>query len=85
MFRGLFVGGECLSKQVYLRCTNPGCGKMTPVYSEVVPGEEYTCVFCGFLFNAPEDVVEVVGKRRDRVKKPVRREVKPENRNLTKP
>ena len=59
---------------------------MNPVYSEVKPGEEHVCVFCGFLFKAPAEAVEVVGDRKpERGKKRRQRAVKPENRNMRKP
>ncbi|MBN2334799.1 hypothetical protein JXL21_04515 [Candidatus Bathyarchaeota archaeon] len=72
---------------VYLKCSNPGCGKQNPVYGDIVPGKEYTCIFCGCVFKAPEKTnVETVDKiKRSRGKKPRRKESRPENRNLRKP
>ncbi len=69
---------------VYLKCSS--CGGLNPVGSEVKPGEEIICVFCGFLFNAPVEAVEVVVERkRGRDKKQRQRAVKPMNRNMRKP
>ena len=77
-----FVGGECMPSPVYLKCSS--CGGLNPVYSEVKPGEEHVCVFCGFLFNAPAEAVEVLGTRKpERRKRQRQREAKPENRNMT--
>jgi len=79
-----FVSGECLSGPAFLRCIS--CGGLNPVYSEVKPGEEHICVFCGFLFNAPAETVEVLGTRKpERRKRQRQREAKPENRNMRKP
>jgi hypothetical protein len=79
------VGGDCLPSPVYLKCSS--CGRLNPVYSEVKPGEEHICVFCGYLFNAPAEAVdEVMGDRKsERGKKQRQRAVKPENRNTRKP
>jgi hypothetical protein len=76
-----------VSNIVYLKCSNPGCGKLNPVYSEVKPGGEYTCVFCGQLFNAPIKAADEVldEKKRNRGKKLMQRESPPENRNMRKP
>ena len=79
-----FIGGDCLANPVYLRCCS--CGGLNPVGSEVKPGGEIICVFCGFLFNAPVEAVEVVvDRKRGRDKKQRQRAVKPENRNMRKP
>jgi len=78
------VGGDCLVGPVFLRCSS--CGGLNPVGSEVEPGGEIICVFCGFLFNAPvEPVDEVVERKRGRDKKKRQRAVKPVNRNMRKP
>lgn len=73
--------------QAYLRCTNPGCGKLNPVDQETEPGDEYTCIFCGSIFTVPakntDDKVDT--KKRNRGKKAVQKEHRPENRNLRKP
>lgn len=72
---------------VYLKCSNPGCGKLNPVYGDVVPDREYNCIFCGHLFKAPvkTNVETVDTKKRSRGKKPIQKESRPENRNLRKP
>lgn len=72
---------------VYVRCSNPGCGKLNPVYGEVFPSREYTCVFCGHLFKAQaKTIVETVEKTKlNRGKKDRRTETRPQNRNLRKP
>ncbi len=73
-----------MGSPVYLKCG--GCGKLNPVYGEVIAGGEYTCVFCGQLFKAPaRESVVVDEKRRSGGKKPMRKAVKPENRNMRKP
>ena len=77
-----------MSNPVNVKCGNPGCGKLNPVYGNVFPGREYTCVFCGHLFKAqPKSDVETVDKDKQvRGKKtPMRKESPPQNRNLTKP
>ena len=71
-----------------MKCSNPGCGKLNPVYGDVVLGGEYTCVFCGHLFKAQVKTnVETVEKtKRNRVKKnPRQKESRPQNRNMRKP
>lgn len=71
---------------VYIKCTNPACHKLNPVYGEVKPGAEHICIFCGQLFNAPSEEAAVTDtKKKDRKKKPVQRTSKPQNRNMRKP
>jgi hypothetical protein len=74
-----------MSSPVYLKCDN--CGKLNPVYGEVVPGEEHMCVFCGQLFKAPveQESISVDEKRHGGEKKPRLKASKPENRNMRKP
>ncbi len=74
-----------MGNSVYLKCS--ACGKLNPVYVEVIPGGEYTCVFCGQLFLAPSiEADELVDdKKRNRGKKPMQKATKPENRNMRKP
>ncbi len=77
-----------MSGPVNVKCDNPGCGKLNPVFGEVFPGREYTCVFCGQLFKAqPKSGVEATDKNKQaRGKKaPRQKESKPQNRNLNKP
>jgi len=76
-----------MSSPVYLKCSNPGCGKLNPVYGEVVYGREYNCVLCGHPFKAQEQTnVETVNKKRpSRGKKSRQKTSRPENRNMTKP
>ncbi len=77
-----------MSGPVNVKCDNPGCGKLNPVFGDVFPGREYTCVFCGQLFKAqPMSGVEKEGKgKQARGKKASqRRESKPQNRNMNKP
>lgn len=87
-FPFILVSGEVLSGPVNVKCGNPGCGKLNPVYGDVFPGREYTCVFCGHLFKAqPVSGVEAVekGKRLRGKKSPRQRESRPQNRNMRKP
>jgi len=76
-----------LSSSAYLKCSNPGCGKLNPVYGDVVPDREYNCVFCGNLFKAPAQTnVETVDKKKpSRGKKSRQKVSRPENRNMRKP
>ena len=77
-----------MSSPVNVKCSNPGCGKLNPVFGDVFPGREYTCVFCGQLFKAqPKPGAEAVSKsKKARGKKaPQQRESRPQNRNLKKP
>jgi len=77
-----------MSGPVNVKCGNPGCGKLNPVYGDVFPGREYTCVFCGQLFKAqPKSGAETEGKsKQTRGKKaPRRKESRPQNRNMRKP
>ena len=71
----------------YVRCTNPGCGKLNPV--QLGESREYTCVFCGQPFTPPlklAQATEASFKKRSRGKKPLNpSEARPENRNLRKP
>jgi hypothetical protein len=61
------------------------CGKSNPVY-ETAPDKEYTCVFCGQLFKAPEKTEEKIIKKKQRGKKaPLTRQKAPINRNQNKP
>ncbi|MFC1802465.1 hypothetical protein ACFL0D_00695 [Thermoproteota archaeon] len=71
----------------YVKCSNPGCGKLNPVYGEVFPSREYTCIFCGHPFKAQAKIsVETVEKTKLKLgKKDRRRESRPQNRNLRKP
>jgi len=76
-----------MPSSVYLKCSDPGCGKLNPVYGDVVPSGEYSCVFCGHLFKAPvkTNVETVDTKKRSRGKKPIQEESRLENRNMRKP
>jgi len=74
----------------YVRCTNPGCGKLNPfTFDEADQGKEYTCVFCGQLFALPTKPVqagEASFKKRNRGKKLLNPSAtRPENRNTRKP
>lgn len=84
----ILVSDELMSSPVNVKCSNLGCGKLNPVYGDVFPGREYTCVFCWQLFKAqPKSSVETVDKgKRVRWKKTSRRkESRPQNRNMRKP
>lgn len=84
----ILVSDELMSSPVNVKCSNLGCGKLNPVYGDVFPGREYTCVFCGQLFKAqPKSSVETVdkGKRVRGKKTPRRKESRPQNRNMRKP
>jgi len=77
-----------VSSPVNVKCGNPGCGKLNPVYGDVFPEREYTCVFCGQMFKAqPKSGAETEGKSKQaRGKKvPRRKESRPQNRNMRKP
>jgi hypothetical protein len=76
-----------MPSRFYVKCSNPGCGKLNPVYGEVFLGREYTCVFCGQLFKAhATTIVETVEKTKlNWEKKDRRMEPRPQNRNLRKP
>jgi hypothetical protein len=71
----------------YVKCSNPSCEKLNPVYGEVFPDREYTCVFCRQRFKAhAKTSVETVEKTKlKRGKKDRRTEPRPLNRNLRKP
>ncbi len=70
---------------VYLKCSNPKCGKSNPVH-DVTPDKEFTCVFCGSLFKAPIATEETVTKKKPRGKKAgLGKNKAPINRNLNKP
>ena len=88
-FPFILVSGEVLSGPVNVKCGNPSCGKLNPVYGDVFQDREYTCVFCGQLFKAqPISDVESVdkGKRlRARAQSPRQKESRPQNRNMRKP
>ena len=84
----ILVSGKIMSSPVNVKCGNPSCGKLNPVYGDVFQGREYTCVFCGHLFKAqPVSDVESVdkGKRLRGKKSPRQRESRPQNRNMRKP
>lgn len=67
---------------VYLKCS---CGKSNPVY-DVEEDKEYTCIFCGSLFNAPTKTEETATKKKQRGKKaPFQKTKAPLNRNQNKP
>ena len=84
----ILVSGKIMSSPVNVKCGNPSCGKLNPVYGDVFPGREYTCVFCGQVFKAqPVSDVETVDNGKPvRGKKASRRqESRPQNRNMRKP
>jgi hypothetical protein len=71
-----------------VKCGNPSCGKLNPVYGDVFPGRDYTCVYCGQVFNAqPVSDDEIIdnGKRVRGKKAFIRKESRPQNRNMRKP
>jgi hypothetical protein len=76
-----------MAKPVYVKCSNPGCGKQNQAYGKVFPGREYNCVFCGYPFKIQaKTIVETVKKtKQNRGKKDRRKETRPQNRNLRKP
>ena len=68
---------------VYLKCS---CGKSNPIYDEIEPNKEYTCIFCGALFKAPSMEDESVTSKKPRGKKaPITKRKAPINRNQNKP
>ncbi len=71
---------------VYLKCSNPGCGKSNPVHGDVDSDEEYTCIFCGGLFRAPSKTDDTAEKRKPKGKKRrIEKQKAPLNRNQNKP
>jgi hypothetical protein len=76
-----------MTTPVYMKCSNPGCGKLTPVYGKVSPTREYNCVFCGYPFKTQaKKIVETVEKTKLKRKKKDRQiETRQQNRNLSKP
>jgi len=73
--------------QAYLRCTNKGCGKLNPVDQDAEPGDEYTCIFCGSIFTLPAKNADekIDTKKKNRGKKALQKQQRPENRNMRKP
>jgi hypothetical protein len=76
-----------MTSPVYVKCSNPGCRKLNPVYGNVFPSWEYNCVFCGYPFKPQaKKIVETVEKTwLKRGKKGRQTETRPQNRNLRKP
>jgi len=76
-----------MTSPVYVKCSNPGCGKLNPVYGNVFPSREYNCVFCGYPFKTQaKTFVETVEKTRlKRGKKGRQTKTRPQNRNMRKP
>ena len=76
-----------MTRTDYVKCTNPGCGKLNPVQLET--GGEYTCMFCGRPFTPHAEAIHAEKtsfKKRSRGKKPLNPSVtRPENRNTRKP
>ena len=71
-----------MANPVYLKCS---CGKSNPVY-DVAPNKEYTCIFCGALFKAPEKKEETATTKKHRGKKArIEKRKAPINRNQNKP
>ena len=69
---------------VYLKCDK--CGKSNPIYDEVDPNREYTCVFCGQLFTPQSKTEESVATKKPKGKKArIEKTKAPINRNLNKP